>query len=192
MRRFARSVSVAVVVLLSLMGALALGGHLAAQDAATPEPMAQDTATAGHPLVGTWLADTDTDDESNALEVFTFHADGSFISVDAEGFAQLGAWETTGATTANLTLVIYETDEEGADAGSVTIRAAVEASDDGSSFTASYTFEFVGPDGTSTGEAGPGSASGTRLAVEAPGEPVMSLEEMFGLFEGTPEATPAS
>jgi hypothetical protein len=191
MCRFAVRGSLTVVVLLTLIGAIALGGHIAAQDASTPEPMAQ-AATEGHPLVGTWLADTDTEDESESLEVFTFHAEGSFISVEAGGAAGLGAWEATGTTTANLTLVEYDTDEDGANVGSVTIRAAIEVAEDGSSFTASYTFEFIDPDGTSTGEAGPGSASGTRLEVEGPGEPVMSLEEMFGLFEGTPEATPTS
>jgi hypothetical protein len=192
MRRFAVRVSVAVVVLLSLVSALALGGQLAAQDAATPEPMAQGAATEDHPLVGTWLADTDTEDESNGLELFTFHPDGSYISVEPEGYGtSLGIWEASGPTTANVT-ILAESDAVGADTGTLTIRAAFEVSEDGSSFTASYTFEFIGPDGTSTGEAGPGMTSGTRLEVEAPGTPVMSLDELFGLFEGTPEATPTS
>jgi hypothetical protein len=189
MRRFAVRVSVTVVVLLTLMGALALGGHLAAQDAATPEPMAQ-VATEGHPLVGTWIADTDLADPANPQETFIFTADGAFISVET-GDAALGTWAATGASTAILTLAEFEVDEEG-NALAITIRATIEVGADGNSFTAAYTLEVTGPDGTSTGEAGPAQASGTRLVAEAPGTPVMTLDELFGEFEGTPEATPSS
>jgi hypothetical protein len=181
---------VTVVVLLTLMGALALGSHIAAQDAATPEPMAQDAATEDHLLVGTWIADTDLTDPANPQETFIFTADGAFISVET-GDAALGTWAATGASTAILTLAEFEVDEEG-NALAITIRATIEVGADGNSFTADYTLEVTGPDGTSTGEAGPAQASGSRLVAEAPGTPVMTLDELFGAFEGTPEATPTS
>jgi hypothetical protein len=153
---------------------------------------AQDSSTEGHPLVGTWLADTDTNDPASGLSTFTFNADGTYIEADATGEVDLGAWEATGPTSATLTIVSYEGDDAGNDAGHAVIRASIDVGADGNSFTATYTLEFVLPDGTSTGEAGPGTASGTRLTVEAPGTPVMTLDELFSGFEEAPEATPAS
>jgi hypothetical protein len=174
-------VSLIVVVLIALS---ALGLRSGA--------VAQDTSTEGHPLVGTWLADTETEDDEGASEVFIFTSDGGYTQVDPDGEVLLGAWEATGANTANLTIVSYETDENGDNAGSIKVRASIEVGADGDSFTAQYTLEVTDPDGASMGEAGPASATGTRLQVEAPGTPVMTMDELFGALEGTPEATPAS
>lgn len=102
----------------------------------------------------------------------------------------LGAWAATGATTANVTVISYDETEESGISGTVTIRAALEVGADGDSLTGEYTFAYVGADGTAPGEAGPGTLTGTRLVVEGPGEPVMTLEELFGAFAGTPEASP--
>ncbi len=78
-----RRPSVRVSAVVSLLLALALAGPLAVgatvQDA-TP------AATDAHPVVGTWLLDTDADDPGNAPEMVIFTADGGYISVDAEGF----------------------------------------------------------------------------------------------------------
>ncbi|MGD9710517.1 MAG: hypothetical protein AB7V46_00415 [Thermomicrobiales bacterium] len=172
-----------LAVALAVVGSLAVG--LSIRDAG-----AQDTSRQDHPLVGTWLADTDLDDETGANDLFTFSSDGTYIDVEADGTTQLGVWESTGDTTANLTIVGFEVDDEGNSAGSITIRASIEVGADGASFTAQYTIEFTYPDGSSTGQAGPGSVTGTRLTVEAPGTPVMTLEEMFSSFEGEPEASP--
>jgi len=171
-----------LTALVALIGVFAIGPSL--QDTS-----AQDTATQGHPLVGTWLADTDPEDSSEAPEIFLFNADGTYVHVE-DGSASLGSWEATGATTANLTIVAYEADEEGTIFGSITVRASIEVSTDGTSFTAQYTLEFTDPDGASSGEAGPGTVTATRLGVEAPGTPVMTLDELFSAFEGTPEASP--
>lgn len=153
---------------------------------------AQDAATQGHPLVGTWLVDADPNDPANPPDTFVFTGDGGFVEKDADGTVELGAWRATGAATADLTVISPETSEQGNPSGTVKIRAAIEVGADGDSFTAQYTLEYVGADGTSTGEAGPGQATGERLAVEAPGTPVMSFEQFFGLDAGTPEATPAA
>ena len=155
---------------------------------------AQDTATQGHPLVGTWLADTDPEASDNALDTVSFTADGTFTDVEAGGFVSLGAWEATGERTANLAIVAYELDEEGNNIGSTTIRVSIEVGTDGTSFTAEYTIASIQPDGTSGGGAGPGNVTGERLVVEGPGTPTMTLYEFFGQFEGqegrTAEATP--
>ena len=155
---------------------------------------AQETSTQGHPLVGTWLADTDPEATGNALDTLSFTADGTFTDVEAGGFVQLGAWEATGERTANLAIVAYELDEEGNNIGSTTIRVSIEVGADGNRFTAEYTIEFIQADGTSGGEAGPGIVTGERLVVEGPGTPAMTLDEFFGQFEGqegrTAEATP--
>jgi hypothetical protein len=151
---------------------------------------AQD-ATADHPLVGTWLVDTDPAEPTNTRDTFLFTADGGYAQTDAAGGTTLGAWETTGATTATLTIVAAAGDDEGNNVGTVTIRATITVSPDGTTFTADYTIELIDPDGTSRGEAGPGQALGERLTVEAPGTPALSLDELFAGREGTPEATPA-
>ena len=67
----------------------------------------------GHPLVGTWLLDTNADDPANAPDVIVFTADGAYISVDAEGFPNHGVWEATGERTAGLTIVSPGMEEEG-------------------------------------------------------------------------------
>lgn len=177
MRRTSMFILTAVV----LLGTLLIGGGIfvAAQDA-TP------TATTGHPIVGSWILDTDADDPENPLSQVLFSSDGAYLQVDDDGVV-VGAWESTGAATADLTFSFV--DEEG---GMGTIRASLEVEPDGQTLTATYTLEFVDSAGESSGELGPGLAEGTRMAVEGPGDPASSFEDFFGGFEGTPEATPAS
>jgi hypothetical protein len=182
MRRLVTLLSVLAVV---LVGVIAVGRGSSAQDA-TPMAATQ------HPLVGTWLLDTDTDDPENPLEVDIFTSDGAYISVEADGFVTLGAWEATGDQTANLTIWSPAPAEEGG--GMFIVRVAIEAAADGQSLTAQYTFELIGPDGATMGEGeyGPGNASATRLTVEAMGTPVGPVEDLFAQFEeATPEASPA-
>ena len=102
---------------------------------------------------------------------------------DANGSVSLGVWEATGEQTATLTIVAAEGDDDGTNYGTIIIRATIEVNADGGSFTPEYTFEFIDPDGTSSGEAGPGFAIGERVVVEAPGTPVMTMEEMFSQME---------
>jgi hypothetical protein len=184
MRRFHVLLSIVAVVLL---GILALHAQpVVVAQAATP------TTMNGHPLVGTWLLDTDADDPANAPEVTVFTADGAYISVDAEGFPSLGVWEARGERSATLTIVspgLEEEEEDGAFAGTFMVRATIDVDESGDAFTAQYTCEFVAPDGTGTGEYGPGTAMATRVAVEAMGTPVGPLEALFEAEEAA--ATPA-
>ena len=146
---------------------------------------AHDTDVADHPLIGTWIL---VSDESELPDVIIFADDGGVTDVESGGAVQLGVWEPTGDTTANLTITAYS-DEE----GGFRIRARFEVAPDGQSFTATYTVELFDPaTGESMGEYGPGTATGTRVVAEAPGTPMGSFEDLFSQFEGTPEATPVS
>ena len=172
----------ALMLLLSavvLLGTVLIGGETFAT--------AQDTEFADHPLVGSWIVDTDPEDPENPLELATIFSDGAALLSSADGTTGHGVWEPTGDDTASLTfLLVFE------DGTRLTIRASVEMAADGQSFTSPYTNEFFDPSGQSSGEIGPGTAEGTRVEVEAPGTPVASFEEVFGGAEGIPEATPES
>src|SRR5688572_9864175 len=174
-RRFAMhrfGVSLAVVAGL-LVGMIATMGRSIAAQEATP------TTLGGHPLVGTWLLDTNADDPANAPEVVVFTADGAYISVDAEGFPTLGAWEANGERTALVTIVSPGMEDEETFAGTFMVRATIDVDEAGDAFTAQYTGEFVEPDGTETGEYGPGTATATRIEVEEMGTPAGPIEVLF-------------
>jgi hypothetical protein len=180
MRRISFLVLVMLISLIAI-GSLGRTAGTSAHDEATPGAMAS------HPFVGTWQLDTDMDDPENAPELVLVSADGSYLEVDAEGGVGVGTWESTGDRTVNLTIRFLNADEEGF-TGLAIVRAEGEVAEDGQSWTASYTLEFVDPDGTTAGEYGPASAYGMRLPVEQMGSPVGSMTDLFEQFEGTPEA----
>ena len=95
-------------------------------------------------------------------------------------------WQPTGPQSADVTIHFQQADAEGATSTAI-VRAAVEVAGDGQSLTATYTLEFIGPDGTSSGQLGPTTATGTRLAVEPMGTPVGPLVAPF-----SPAASSAS
>jgi hypothetical protein len=146
---------------------------------------AQDStdSLAGHPLVGAWLLDTDTEDSEDTLTPVLFSSDGTYLQVDEDGSA-IGVWEATGERTANLTILFFD------EGGSYKVRAMIEADETGDELSGSYTFEPT-LDGESLGEFGPNSAAGTRIPVEAMGEPVGTSEDLDAMFEGA-EGTPAA
>ena len=137
MRRFSMFLSTVAVMLLGILG-LQMQPVAIAQEA-TPTTMNR------HPLVGTWLLDTDADDPANTPDVVVFTGGGAYISVDAEGFPSLGVWEASGERTATLTIVSPGMEEE-AFAGTFMIRATIDVDEVGDAFTAQYTGEFVEPD----------------------------------------------
>lgn len=162
-----RAVFVSIVAML-LLGGLALGQMpvVGAQEG-TPGAMA------GNPFVGAWDADTDTSDPSNPPSLIVFNRDGTYLQVDPGG-SGVGVWEATGPRSVALTILFHNQDENG-NVGTVKVRASGEVDASGDTFTATYTVEFTGPDGTSSGEMGPGTATGTRIAVEPMGSPVGPL-----------------
>ncbi|MBA3337922.1 MAG: hypothetical protein H0T49_10205 [Chloroflexia bacterium] len=181
MRRISIGLALLAVMLAGIIAAA--GGNATA---------AQDTATRDSPLVGTWLLDTNADDPDNAPDVARFSADGGYVQVDATGFPSLGVWEATGDGTGTLTIVSTGQNEEGEFEGTFIVRAAIEVDASGDAFTAQYTGEFVGPDGTSDGQYGPATATGTRIVPEAMGTPVGPIEDLFAQFEEGEIATPAA
>ena len=173
-----RSAAIALLVVVLAIGAARIAG---AQDSSSDATV--------HPIVGTWLLDTDVDDPANPPEVDIFSADGGVTSVESTGGVILGTWEATGDSTATITFVSPVVEEE-TYLGIFMIRADVEVAEGGDTLEATYTFEIVDPDGNSAGEYGPGQAAATRITAEAPGTPVGTLEDLFSSFEE--EATPAS
>lgn len=151
----------------------------------TPDAGAQDSTAslASHPLVGAWLLDINAEDPENAPSLAIFSSDGTYLEVDVDGTG-IGVWDATGERAANLTILFSD------EGGSYKVRAAVEVDETGEQLSASYTFEPTIA-GENLGEFGPESATGTRIAVEAMGEPVGSSDELEAMFEGaegTPEA----
>ena len=80
--------------------------------------------------------------------------------------------------------------ETGANLGAEKVRLSVTLDPGGDSYHAVGTLEHTHPDGSLSGQAGPATGFATRMAVEAPGTPVMTVPELFGAEAATPEATP--
>ena len=170
---------------------LGAGGLGLALGARTPHAAAQGFSTQAHPLVGTWFLENSPENPTDARDLFSLHADGTYIEARADGAVRLGAWEATGPTTATLTIEAYSRDEAGTNQGAIIICLTLTLNPDGNSYTAAGTIELIAPDGSSRGQAGPATGTATRLVVEAPGTPVMTLDELFGSAGGA-AATPAS
>lgn len=149
--------------------------------------------TATSPLVGAWELQTETGNPSHPPSVAVFHPDGTYYESDADGSDGAGAWQMTGPNTAILTIVFHGTDEKGNYVAQIKVRASITLDASGNSFTAPYTIEFSAPDGKSTGQLGPVTATATRIMAEAPGTPVGPLPPNGVPLPGaTPGATPAS
>jgi len=147
---------------------------------ATPSPFT------GHPQVGVWMVNSPI---GRAIAVYS--ADGSVVTALAasqagpQGVAfsstQIGAWESTGARGAHLTVVQLLSDEAGAYAGSVTVDAYQEVSEDGQTWMS-----------------GEGSSVTIRDAahsvVQVIGDDgqVATAVRMTPGFAGFPEATPTA
>jgi hypothetical protein len=155
-------------MLIPIVVALALVLGFAATMAQDASPVATDQ----HPFVGTWLFDANAEDPANAPDVVRVSADGGYIAANAAGLTTLGVWEATGERTAIVTVTSTGVDETGAPAGTFVLRTLAEVNASGDAFTASYTSEVVDPDGTGTGQAGPTTATATRLTPEPMGTPV--------------------
>ncbi len=159
------------VVISALVGMIAIGsGRSAVAQEGTP------TVVSGHPVIGAWLADVDTNDPENAPSLFIFHDDGTYIQADVDGSSGIGVWEATGSNTAALTALFHGEEESGEFAGTAMLRATIEVDESGDALTAEYTVDFIDPEGTSSGEMGPGMASAQRITIEPMGEPVAPLD----------------
>ena len=166
---------------------LGAGGLGLALTAAVRPAAAQDAtpgATAGHPLVGTWVMDFG---DGSAPVVNAFTADGIFIDA---GFGIAGAWAATGPSTAAFTWVLV-TQEEGF-SGYVTVSGAIEVDATGDAWTNTYADTTVAADGTVVATGAPSTASAKRLRVVLDGAPGAPLAEVPTWTPAPPAAaTPA-
>ncbi len=149
-------------------------------------------------LVGTWIIDTNIDDPSNQPDLLVISADGTVQETSCCNAPGAGTWRPTSRRTADATILFPAGDDDGF-IGYNTVRADVVLAADGQSFTATYTIDFPSRDGTSSGQLGPQTASATRVAVEAMGEPLgpvpqQPVAEASGVPEmsAAPEASPAA
>ncbi|HEU5432235.1 MAG TPA: hypothetical protein VFU81_11265 [Thermomicrobiales bacterium] len=181
MRRRAIWVLPLAALLLGVVFLPGRSGAPAQAQSGTPVP-----TTAGHPLVGAWILDTDVADPKNPPSLAIFSSDGIYQQTDADGSDGYGVWVPTGAETANVT-ILFNTQQNGAFAGTTKVRASVTLDGSQTSFTAPYTLEFTAPDGTSSGELGPATARGVRIEAETMGTPVGPIPAT-----GPAEATPAA
>jgi hypothetical protein len=147
-----------VGVMTLAIGSLPLMGHrpldVAAQKA-TPGSLE------GHPLVGTWVVDTNTETDTDAPEIGIFTADGSVFGLGASRWVS-GVWDIADETAGTATLVgVFE----GNGGGYVVLRGihAVDASRD--VWTCDCTFTVVGADGTVL-DSGSAPAMAHRIPVQ--------------------------
>lgn len=150
---------------------------------------AQQASSLAHPLVGVWEMSVDLGEgDTGCPAQISFSPSYDSVQVDCEGVVAVGVWEPTSETSANLTITAYNPDQ-----GRYMIRLAIDVAEDGQSFTGSFTFEFIDAEtGEGLGQYGPGTATATRQAAEAPGTPVGTISEMFAQFEPAAEASPAA
>ena len=158
-----------------------------------------DTATEEHPLVGSWIIDPTPEDPGDADELVIVAPGGVLIDASLGGVGA-GSWSATGERSADATFVAPALDPQGGFMGFLTIRTSVEVSEDGQSFSGTYTLEFPAGMGEAfglpAGELGPGNVEAQRVSVEAMGEPagpIPDFEQLFPPDEGTapaPEASP--
>ena len=151
------------LVLVAFVAAVLVGAVGVGRAVGTAAQQATPAATAGHPLVGTWIVDPEPDDPTNPPSFDVYMADGTAINVGSEG-ATAGAWEATGPRTATVTFVgLFGGPGSGT---SFVVRANVEVDEAGQSFTASHSFTLVAADGTVLAAARGGTARGTRITAE--------------------------
>ena len=157
-------------------------GGLGLALAATARPAAAQDATsemATHPQVGVWMVDSPI---GRAIAVYS--AEGSVVTALAASQAgprgvafastQVGTWEATGARGAHLTVVQLLSDGAGAYAGSVTVDAYQEVSEDGRSWRSGAGSSVTIRDAADTVLdvlSDPPPAVGTRMGPGAPGFP---------------------
>jgi hypothetical protein len=140
--------------------------------------VAQDEAsTQAHPIVGAWESE-----DPPGTDVF--HADGTVVSITADGVVG-GVWEPTGPNSADVTVRIPTPD-----GGVAFLRGGVEVSEDGSSYTATYTVELVGADGASSGQMGPQTGTGSRIVVEPMGSPTAPFPDLEAAPAASASPTP--
>lgn len=132
---------IAGVTMLAI-GSLPLMGHrpldVSAQEA-TPGSLA------GHPLVGAWMVDTNTETDTDSPEIGIFTSDGSVFGLGASRWVS-GVWAADDDSTGTVTLVgVFE----GNGGGYVVIRGLTAVEPTGNRWRCDdCTLSVIGADGT--------------------------------------------
>lgn len=136
---------------------------------ASPGALAQDAAPSfeGHPFVGAWLVDTNTDDATEPPSRLVVHPDGTLLQVDQTTVA-VGVWEPAGNGAALLTITAQVDAGDGKVAMAI-VRGEIALDPGGDAWTAQATTQWVDPAGTTSGQMGPIPAAATRIVVETMG-----------------------
>jgi hypothetical protein len=172
------------------IAALILAGGVASLGRDTSHVSAQQTATGsfeGHPLVGTWIVDTNVDSETDSPEIGIFTSDGSVVGLGATRWVS-GAWEATDEQNVAITIAGVSDANGG---GYVVLRGHLQVDATGDAWTCPCPFTLVAPDGRVVD-----SGNVTAYAIRLPIEPVSSEGmPLKGFPIWTPvmeDATPAS
>ena len=157
---------------------------------AQPPVFAQDgaTATATHPLVGTWIVDTISASDTDSPEIAVFTADGGLAGQGANRVAG-GRWQPIDEHSADLTLVTVFDKADGA--GYVIVRGPHTVDETGDAWTCDCTFTVVGADGTVL-DSGRAPASGKRLPLQGVDQMGQALAEVPMWTSALAAATPSS
>ena len=166
-------IAIAIVV----MGSLTASGR---GDLGTFAQEATPANPTNHPLVGTWIVDTNVDTETDAPEIGIFHADGSVFGLGASRWVS-GAWEAADDTTGVATMAgVFDANG----GGYVVLRGPHAVDETGDGWTCVCTFTVVAADGTVL-DSGKATAHGTRLPIEP-------VEAMGMPLAGFPTWSPAA
>jgi hypothetical protein len=166
-------------------------GGLTTSGLGEPGAAAQD-ATPGdlrdHPLVGTWIVDTNIDSESDAPEIGIFTADGNVLGLGAGRWVS-GAWEAADDATGSVTMAgVFDANG----GGYVVLRGPHQVDETGAGWTCPCTFTVISPNG-SVLDSGMATARATRLPIEPAEASGMPLAGFPIWTPGTvTDATPAA
>lgn len=178
------------LVMLVLVGQVAAGRPSSAH---TDEGAMMD-----HPLVGSWLVAVTLESQdpgaplpSELTSLVTYFSDGNVLVANAGHLPPLppgsglffteghGEWVTTGAATAEATVVSLVLDQTGALADTNTLRTTVEVDETGDAYTGAFTIETVSTTGTTT-ELQNGTFSATRIEAVPVGTPAATPQAVTG------------
>lgn len=118
----------------------------------------------GHPFVGAWLVDTNTDDATEPPSRLIVHPDGTLLQVDQTTVA-IGVWEPTDDDAVALTITA-QVDVGDGKVATMTVRGAVTVDPAGDAWSGEATVEQMDAAGVASGQMGPIPAAATRIVVE--------------------------
>jgi acetyl esterase/lipase len=126
-----------------------VAGPLASHRVTSPAG-AHDLSPSEHPLVGAWVLDLDVQTTDDPPLYLLFHDDGTWILANPYFGDGVGAWQPTGARTADATLVFQDLDSDPHQVvpGVLTARMAIDVAEEGDTFAVRWDSESRWFDGT--------------------------------------------